>query len=292
MKKLLSTIIGVLLFAGMSVAQNNGHSNEATIEQVGDYQNAEVFQQGSHSAEVVQMGQNGSAGIGNTAEVNQLPGDDAPGGDRTFPPGNPDGVPFQGGVDGSGLASSVAMITQYGEENESFVDQFGSHWAEILQDGFRNSATIWQESGGSGTPFNPPGNPDVCPPPMAPCTGSSDGSNAYVHQDGYDNNADIYQLGGANTAIIEQFGNNNLATIIQSTFGGNNNGPGNSGNNGNPNNNGVGNGINIQSNNGDGIFGHIIQENDGNIATLEQYGNPLPIKIEQTGDMEIHVVKN
>lgn len=274
------------------MAQNNGHSNEATIEQVGDFQHAEVTQQGSHSAEVTQSGLEGSAGYQNSAVVNQFPGSGAPGGDRTFPPGNPDGVPFQGDFEGSGSASSFAVITQLGEYNSSTVDQFGSHWAEILQQGDGNNASVWQESGGSGTPFNPPGNPDVCPPPMAPCTGSSDGSNAYVHQDGYDNKADIYQLGGANTAIIEQFGNNNLATIIQSTFGGNNNGPGNSGNNGNPNNNGVGNGINIQSNNGDGIFGHIIQENDGNNATLEQYGNPLPIKIEQTGDMEIHVVKN
>ena len=287
MKKLIIALIGALLFAGVSVAQNNSHSNEATIEQIGDYQNADVYQQGSHSAKLIQSGQNGSAGYQNSAVVNQFPGSGAPGGDRTFPPGNPDGVPFQGDFEGAGSASSFAVITQLGEYNSSNVDQFGSHWAEILQQGDGNSASVWQESGGSGTPFNPPGNPDVCPPPMAPCSGSSDGSNAYVHQEGDDNTANIYQLGGAHTATIEQFGNDNLAMIIQSSFGNSNSSPGNSGNNGNPHNNGNSNG-----NSGGGLTGHIIQHNDHNIATLEQYGNPLPYTIEQTGNMEIHVVKN
>ncbi len=220
--KYLSTLIVILFVWGQAVAQGilnqsdvnqvgdlntkdiiqNDFGNEVFIDQAGDNNDAEIFQHGSHTAYIEQISNH------NSAVVSQEPGTSAPD-ENDFPPGNPQGVPF--GESGS----STAFISQDGNDNHSEIEQTGSHEAEIYQHGDNNLAEIFQTGPGSGNSFAPPGNPEVCPPPFAPCENDGTGSEASIAQEGNENQAFIYQSGADHFARIQQKGHQNKASITQ-----------------------------------------------------------------------------
>lgn len=191
------------------------------------------------------------------------------------------GVPFQGenGVSNS-PSSSYAEILQYESSNVAAILQAGSHWAQIFQLGLNNLASILQEGGsGDSFSFNPPGVANPCPPPFAPCDGSSDGgSTASIYQEGDRNDTSIEQKDGSNEAkivqygsdleaIIRQYGDENYASILQDFRG-----------------------VSLLSNMPGFRSAEILQSNNNNIATVEQsVPTQLPIQIVQDGNMEIHV---
>jgi hypothetical protein len=195
--------------------------------------------------------------------------------------GSPPGVPFQGenGVSNS-PSSSYAEIIQYESSNVAAILQAGSHWAQIFQLGLNNLASVLQEGGsGDSFSFNPPGAANPCPPPFAPCDGSSDGgSTASIYQEGNRNGASIEQKDGNNEAeiiqygsdleaIIHQYGDKNYASIMQDFRG-----------------------FSLLSNASGFRSAEILQTNNNNVATVEQsVPTQLPIQIVQDGNMAIHI---
>ena len=158
-------------------------SSIAYIEQVGDDNSVSLAQTGSHSAWITQEGQ------GHLAKVTQtgISGSGIP-----FDPpgkGNPDPPPFRGDQS----AGSVAITYQQGLKNELFLNQKGSHFAEINQTGEKNNAIINQI-------YNAPGK---------------EGSQALITQQGVKNIARIDQSGSGHSALLTQTGNGNNAIILQ-----------------------------------------------------------------------------
>jgi len=220
MNRCLILPVFALMFTGLLFGQNN--ENETTIVQIGPHSSYDFFQDGtlntiyieqagSHYASVSQTGNS------NEATITHLSGSES--GTPSFPPGNPGGPPpFSGNLG----HSSHASIVQTGDFNETEITQTGSHHAEIKQEGNSNSADIEQKGSGgngegSGIPFHPPGNPDVCPPPFAPCgeISTDTGSIAFIYQEGSENAASISQNGHSHFASINQNGSGNQAVIIQ-----------------------------------------------------------------------------
>jgi len=243
------------LTASLAFAQ----SNEAHIEQVGTFHEGYIQQEPGTVSDVSNTG--------------NFPGNGFE--------GSPPGVPFQGDESYNGLeSSSYAEILQYESSNVASILQSGSHWAQIFQLGLNNLASVLQEGGSEDSfSFNPPGVANPCPPPFAPCDGSSDGgSTASIYQEGDRNDASIEQKDGSNEAkivqygsdleaIIHQYGNENYASILQDFRG-----------------------ISLLSNMPGFRSAEILQTNNGNVATVEQsVPTQLPIQIVQDGNMEIHV---
>ena len=227
----------VLALSVSAMAQSNeasidqiGDMNEAAVIQFGLQQFAEVTQNGSHEAFIDQAGSSNRATVNQNAStdwsVDYFP---------THPAFGSNGIPFQGS--GGGVSeNSYAMISQDGVHNIAQVDQFGSHEANITQQGISNSALVLQvESTGGGT-FNPPGQGNPNPPPFSSEISIGDGAFALIHQfgeentiqldqfgenyakinqDGVGNQADVFQYGMNNSAIIEQNGNGHSVQIEQ-----------------------------------------------------------------------------
>lgn len=263
MKTIKSILLSLtlLITANMLFALSNlfAQSNEAHIEQVGTFHEGYIQQEPG----TVSGGSNSGNFPGNGFE------------------GSPPGVPFQDNEGFNGLHSaSYAEILQYESSNVAAILQAGSHWAQISQLGLNNLASILQEGGsGDSFSFNPPGVANPCPPPFAPCDGSSDGgSTASIYQEGDRNDASIEQKDGSNEAkivqygsdleaIIHQYGDENYASILQDFTG-----------------------VSLLSNMAGFRTTEILQTNNSNVATVEQsVPTQLPIQIFQDGNMEIHV---
>jgi hypothetical protein len=241
MKSIILTLAIFLVSLSTALAQNN----EVLIEQVGQNNNLEGVQDGrNNTADVYQM--NGhyanieQNGVGNTAMINQL------------------------------VSGSFAELIQDGSTNVASINQGGNHSTNVYQSGKGNTATVNQSGDRDsmmGFVFNPPGNPDVCPPAFGTCSGGSEnGSTSYIAQKGMENNAEVNQT-GAFWAMIEQDGNFNEASITQNLTG-------------------IGSGTNVSA--------QIYQMNDGNTASITQ--NVLtvnPIVVNQTGvGAPVHIVHN
>ncbi|TVQ05685.1 MAG: hypothetical protein EA359_02525 [Balneolaceae bacterium] len=198
-----------------------GQRNETTIVQIDPHSYYHLVQDGTLNKIYIEQAGGHYATVSQTSDFNeasitQLSGSGLTG--TRFPPGKSNPPPFSSNLSHSTFAS----IVQTGDFNMAEITQTGSHHAEIKQVGNKNSADIEQNGSGgnsdkSGIPFHPPGNPDVCPPPFAPCRGdiSTDGLLAFILQEGSDNAASISQNGHSQVAVIHQNGNGNQAVITQ-----------------------------------------------------------------------------
>ena len=209
MKRCLILPVFALMFTALLFGQNN--DNEITIVQIGPHSSYDFVQDGTLNTIYIKQAGSHYASISQTGDSNEasIMQSSGPATGKNFPPGKGNPPPFSGNLG----HSSHASIVQTGDFNEAEISQTGSHHAEIKQEGNSNSADIEQKGSGgngegSGIPFHPPGNPDVCPPPFAPCgeISTNTGSIALIYQEGNDHLASIYQNGKGNSAIIVQRG--------------------------------------------------------------------------------------
>lgn len=255
MKKSIITLGFLFLLTGTIAGQTtepepgyDGGSNEANIEQVGNYNIGNIGQIGSNSATIEQAGDNNRALV-------QQGGGKSLGSFGDTPVKNP--FPGYFGEIGNLQSTSSADLIQNGDFNDAFVVQMGSHSAEITQDGADNQAAIVQ----IGTDFS-----------LFPTRSGSSGTGsiASIIQHGNNNQAVVGQLGNSHNGTVEQYGNNNRATIAQLPYSGSLNGD-----NGDfyP---GFGDSIG-------GSSGTIIQYGDLNEAVIIQNGGDVPTEIVQFG---------
>jgi hypothetical protein len=219
MKKLLLSVVAILLVTAVTFAQSNeayviqvGTTNTSTVDQSGTagHNLAYVNQYGSNIANVQQLG------VGsNSATINQ--------GSNGLPVTNNHQAAYVGDwQDGAFImqngATNTAAITMTGNLSTGTINQVGS-----LNSGSQTIGTNYSEMSGhtSGVWMSQEGTSNYSTQITSPSFGSAGIKQMTVYQDGNSNIANQTSIGGyGSTLEATQLGNSNTSTQYQNQMGG------------------------------------------------------------------------
>ena len=202
MKNIATLLVALVLSTGMVFAQ----SNEYTLEQTGNDNNASATQIGLENEAFIQQGGFGGGSVQSnnaTAVIEQVGAhNDARINQRQGWPG--------------GTLPSLHTISQEGQRNEAFLETFnGANDGHIMQLGLDNIAQGRQSSEGGFISISQTGDVNTADADQL----QSSGASAVIVQEGSENIAETYQRGGDNAMEIGQYGVSNTARSHQNGAG-------------------------------------------------------------------------